>query len=196
MDTAKDVIDYQVYREQWAEAGQGKLTSAPTHIDLELASICNYKCPFCPQAETHVAFDRRFMDTKMALKLLHEAKSIGILSVKLNWRGESTLHLGFSQIAWAAINLGFLDTMLNTNGSYDDPFVHAAILDLDTVIFSVDTLDEKKAKLLRPGGPLKTVLDNLEDVAWTHQTTGLPARVKVNFTRQKENWDERSEEHT
>lgn len=182
---------YTEYRQQWADAGQGKITPAPTHIDLELSSLCNFKCPICPHAETEVAFKRRFMDTDRAVGLLWEAKQLGVRSVKLNWRGESTLHPDFQWIARAAKKLKFDDLMLNTNGSYRGKDIEAAVLDhIDTLIFSVDTLDSKKAERLRPGGPLNVVLENVRDAADAMHTWSAPRFVRVNFTLQKENADE------
>lgn len=183
---------YTEYRQQWADAGQGKITPVPTHIDLELSSACNFRCPMCPQAEKEVAFKKDFMDTDRAVGLLWEAKQLGVRSVKLNWRGESTLHPDFQWIVRAAKKLKFDDLMLNTNGSWDynNTDLHESVRSFDTLIFSIDTFDPEKAKKLRPGVPLKTVLFNFMEIALNRHKFGTPSRLKINFTLQKENADE------
>ena len=181
---------YKEYRDQWARASNGEITAAPTHIDLELSSACNYRCGMCPQAEPEVAFKKAFMNYRLAVKLLHEAKSIGVKSIKLNWRGESVLHPQFPGIVFEAVNLGFCETMLNTNGSYTDVLVEQAVLSIDTVIFSVDSLKEDVAARIRPGGPLSDVIRNVAAAVTSKELYKTPKKIRINFTRQKENWDE------
>lgn len=190
---------YRDYRSQFIEAGEGIVTHAPTHLDIELASVCNFRCPMCPQAETFVDWKKGFMPTDLALRLLDEAKEIGVLSIKLNWRGEATLHPDFPAIVQYASGLDFVDMMINTNGAYTNSKVRQAMSLFDTVIFSIDTLDPVRAERLRPGKPLSVVLDNLEYViSKKHVNKSQPGErlniqskiIRVNFTLQKENWDE------
>ena len=182
---------YDAYRLKWAEAGAGTIQSTvPIHMDIELASACNYKCPMCPQSEIKVSFAKDFMDTMLALNLLTEAARIGVSSIKLNWRGEAVLHPEFARIAMYAKKLDFADLMLNTNGSHTKPEVRAAVHNMDTLIFSIDTLKPDVAEVIRPGGPLEDVLFNLDCAVIARNIHGSPKRIRVNFTRQKENWDE------
>lgn len=183
---------YAEYRVQFADAASGDVTTlAPTHLDLELASVCNFRCPMCPQAETRVDWVKGFMPTALALRLLDEAKAIGVLSVKLNWRGESTLHPDCAPIASHAKHLGFVDVMLNTNGAYDDAELSRALCShVDTLIFSIDSLDAARAARLRPPGKLRQVLANLDAALSAKAISGTPRSVRINFTRQAENWDE------
>jgi len=186
----QQVIDYQQYRKQWNLAGTGVLTDAPIHIDIELASACNFRCPMCPQAEIPSGFTKDFMDKKLAVRILKEAKDIGVSSVKLNWRGESTIHPDFCEIVSDAYWLNFTDLMINTNGSYTTSNTRDAMEFFNMVIFSIDTIDEEKAFSIRPGGPLKTVMKNFEILATSKMDFGVVDTIRVNFTKQKENWDE------
>lgn len=184
------MVEYKDYRTQFIESGKGIETQAPTHLDIELASVCNFRCPICPQAETFVDWHKGFMPAELALRLLDEAEKIGVMSIKLNWRGEATLHPEFALIARTANRLGFVDTMLNTNGAYSDVDIAESIRHLNTVIFSIDTLDPQKAQKLRPGKGLEIVLQNFEELAKQRKFTGSPQVLRINFTLQKDNWDE------
>lgn len=183
---------YEEYRKQFNDAGKGLITESPTHIDIELSSACNFRCPMCPQAEPITAFKKSFMDPDLAMRLLREAREIGVRSIKLNWRGESTLHPQFAEIASLASQLGFDDVMLNTNGSYPyGGIVSYLIGDFNTVIFSIDTLDPLKAEIVRPGHPLEDVLENLEALVRSRDADKESTQIiRVNFTLQKTNADE------
>ena len=96
------------YREAWARAYE-ETPPVPLNIDIELASLCNLRCPFCfipdPNFEkfiTQKADDgqglRRLMPKEMAFRLIDEAAAIGVPALKFNWRGESTLHRDYAEI--------------------------------------------------------------------------------------------------
>lgn len=185
------MVAYQEYRKQFTGAASGDvITMAPTHLDIELASVCSFRCGMCPQAETFVDWHKGFMDTTLALRLLNEAKDIGVMSVKLNWRGESTLHPDFFYILEQAHDLCFVDVMLNTNGAYG-PLIGSQIDGtVDTLIYSIDSLVPEMAARLRPPGMLDRVIQNLDCSVGIRSKYGGPRIIRVNFTRQKENWDE------
>jgi radical SAM protein with 4Fe4S-binding SPASM domain len=96
------------YREAWEKAYELD-PPVPLNIDLELASICNLRCPFCfipdPNFEKFIAQKaedgqglRRLMPKEMAFRLIDEAAAIGVPALKFNWRGESTLHRDYAEI--------------------------------------------------------------------------------------------------
>lgn len=99
---------YQDYRDAWNNAYQ-KDPKIPLNIDIELASICNLRCPFCFYGEANwnhemdkLSFDgkpkKRLMSTALATKIIDEAAELGVPALKFNWRGESTLHPDYSEI--------------------------------------------------------------------------------------------------
>lgn len=178
---------YQAYRAQWNAAGTGTITDAPTHLDIELSAVCDLKCIMCPQSETHTAFKRRFMPRELAMRLLDEAKEIGILSVKLNWRGESHLHPNFPEIVQYAMSKGFVEVMLNTNGSYQDKRIRRAINRLDHVIFSMDAWSQKVTDIVRPGLDCDILKKNIIWAGICKRYYGKPERLTVNFTEQVAN---------
>lgn len=102
------VMTREQYRGAWT-AAYTKDPSVPLNIDIELASICNLKCPYCFFGEKawndrmeKVADDgkrlKRFMETNLALSIIDEAADIGVPALKFNWRGESTLHPDYNRI--------------------------------------------------------------------------------------------------
>lgn len=174
---------YAAYRRQWEGAGQGLLTAAPTHMDIELTTACNLKCAYCPQTQKHSADN---IDYDNAIAWLHAAKEAGVLSVKLNWRGESTLHPRFNNIFYFAALLKFEDLMLNTNGMYPPevrPFIHKA----DTLIISLDSLDGEILQQLRSGSDKDIIVANLHAAVAARESYGWPQRIKINFTECTEN---------
>lgn len=176
---------YQLYREAWDHAGQGNTPGSPIHIDIELSSVCNLKCPMCPQ--TVLPKDqKKFMDVDLAKRIIDEAYELGVMSVKLNWRGEATLHPQFEEIAKYCAER-FLDVMLNTNGMYSIELNEVLRNCFDTVIFSIDSLFQNTLDKIRPGADNRFVIMRNVDYMMS-----LPSRplIRFNHTRQKGNWHE------
>lgn len=183
---------YDQYRQQWDYAGKGNVTPAPTHVDIELSSACNAQCPMCPQSDdANRKWRIGMMDTELAKRILADAKAIGVHSIKFNWRGEATLHPDFCEIIEYAWDLDFTDLMLNTNGGFIDDQILDTVMIMDTVAISIDTLRTDLAKILRPGLNLFAVINNLNRIIEVRDKgEETPARLKINFTIQKENEDE------
>lgn len=96
------------YRQAWERAYEVD-PPVPLNIDLELASLCNLRCPFCfipdPNFEKFISQKaddgkglRRLMPKEMAFRIIDECAEIGVPALKFNWRGESTLHRDYSEI--------------------------------------------------------------------------------------------------
>lgn len=88
---------YDHYRRAWDEADIID-PPVPLNIDLEIASICNLRCPMCfipdPSFEDFISQKsedgkplRRIMSTEMAFKIIDEAAKIGVpaLKIQLAW---------------------------------------------------------------------------------------------------------------
>lgn len=98
----------QAYREAWGRAPTED-PPMPLNLDIELASVCDLRCPFCfipnPKFEEMIREKSedgrpraRLMPTELALRLIDEAAELGVPALKFNWRGESTLHPEYSRI--------------------------------------------------------------------------------------------------
>ena len=142
------------------------LPSVPLCVDIELSAACNLRCPFCfIQSKEYRRPKSPFMNYDLARSILLEAVTLGVPSVKFNWRGEATMHPDFSKIISYAGELSvcgkrFLDILVNTNGNY--PFhVSYGLMHATKVMFSVDSLNPETYAKMRKGGGLNKVINNI-----------------------------------
>jgi radical SAM protein with 4Fe4S-binding SPASM domain len=153
-------MDFATYRKKWAEAGE-HTPEIPLNIDIEISSACNLKCPFCfLQNKSYKQPHAHFMPTDWAFYVLNNARQIGIPAVKLNWRGEATIHPDFSKIAKYAGYQGFHEVLLNTNGNYN-PHINDVLWNCTKVMFSLDSCKAKTYQKMRKGGNLDKILYNI-----------------------------------
>lgn len=75
----------------------GILPSFPTHIDLEIVSECQLRCPMC--YTTYMEKNKKgIIDFELFKKIVDEIESQRVYSLRLSWRGESLLHPKFFEI--------------------------------------------------------------------------------------------------
>lgn len=167
--------DRKSYRKAWDEAYSVD-PEIPLNLDLELSSTCNLRCSFCKLGDPGYRRSHRvrFMDTELAIRLIHEAAGIGIPAIKLNFRGESLLHPEFSKIITEgyAIHVAnrkpaFYDILINTNANFpvkDSELLEAA----SKVMISLDSFDPDIYEKIRRGGDLEKVLAFIDALAGHH----------------------------
>ncbi|MCB9913722.1 MAG: radical SAM protein [Planctomycetes bacterium] len=128
-------------------------------LSLELTNVCNFTCPFCPQAYKHGAqpggspYDRRqgMMSDEVFARALAEAERVAD-TVELGFFGEQTLHPAYVERLLAMRERSF-KLELNTNLS----FVTHAMLDawvdarVDLVRLSLDAVTPEVFDRARPG---------------------------------------------
>lgn len=155
----------QAYRDSWSRA-EVEDPQVPLSVDLELAAVCNLECPFCFIADSKFdSFIReksadgkpraRFMPTELAFALIDQCADLGVPALKLNWRGESTLHPYYSAILkYAAgririvgidmhgqvVGPAFHDLLVNTNAYCKDSALDG-LMAATKVMVSHDSLD-------------------------------------------------------
>lgn len=110
---------YIGYRLKYRFAKELKL-DRPVDISLELAAACQLGCVFCYwHKPKEIPFKPGMMTWETAQLILADAASIGVNSIKLNYRGESTLNPIFSKAALFAkehaIGSTFIDRVTNSN---------------------------------------------------------------------------------
>ncbi len=86
-----DYMKYLKNRLQWyLYPNIKKVSPFPLHLDVEITSKCNLKCPMC--ASRHISSEKynRYgdMDFSLFKKISDEAAENKIFSVRLSWRGE------------------------------------------------------------------------------------------------------------
>ena len=63
----------------------------PTHLEIEIASKCQMRCPMCWTTYMHDRL-KGIMRLDLYKKIIDEASQKGIFSIKLSWRGEPLLN--------------------------------------------------------------------------------------------------------
>ena len=63
----------------------------PTHLEVEIASKCQMRCPMCWTTYMKDHF-KGIMKLDLYKKIIDEASSKGVFSIKLSWRGEPLLN--------------------------------------------------------------------------------------------------------
>jgi CDGSH-type Zn-finger protein len=175
---------YEAYRKEWDHRETAQDASDhPVHVDLESVAVCDLRCGsseedpqgFC-QIWTHEhirtqgfdehTYQRGYMDPVLYGRLLQQCADIGVSSIKLNYRGEPSLHPRIVSFVREAHALGFPDIMMNSNGNglarkQPDLFgkiVEAGITDL---MFSVDACDPETYHRQRVGGSWEILLNSV-----------------------------------
>lgn len=146
--------EYKTYRTNWSTFPQEQFISDyPLLVDIELASVCNLKCPMCYTIteEFKEKVNAKLMDFELFKKIIDE---IGgkVSALRLSLRGESTLHPKFAECIQYAKDKGIKEVSTLTNGSkltieYFEKIVKAGI---DWITISVDGLDEEYEKIRKP----------------------------------------------
>ncbi|MBW2316354.1 MAG: SPASM domain-containing protein [Deltaproteobacteria bacterium] len=175
---------YEAYRREW-DRREADLDASdhPVHVDLETVAVCDLRCGsseedpegFC-QIWTHehirtqgfdeYTYQRGYMDPVLYGRLLQQCADLGVSSVKLNYRGEPSLHPMLVSFVREAATLGFPDIMINTNGNglarkqpeLFGKIVEAGVTDL---MFSVDACEPETYARQRVGGDWEVLLGSV-----------------------------------
>lgn len=160
---AKLYPTFESYRSAWNFAKEFT-PPIPLNIDLELTTCCNLKCPFCfLQSDAYVrSLHKPYMDTQMAIQIIKEAAQIGVPAIKMNWRGESTLHKDFNKIMKATRNK-FHEVLINTNGNCPPDSI-PGLMYATKIMVSIDTMNKEKYANMRKRGNLREVYNLINEL--------------------------------
>jgi radical SAM protein with 4Fe4S-binding SPASM domain len=146
--------EYTTYRKNWSKFPTEQIVSEyPLLVDVELASVCNLKCPMCYTItdEFKKKVNAKLMDFKLFTKIIDE---IGgkVPALRLSLRGESTLHPKLTECIQYAKDKGIKEISFLTNGSKLESEYFKKIVDagIDWITISVDGLDEEYEKIRKP----------------------------------------------
>src|SRR2546428_7253991 len=126
---------YEAYRKEWdRREAEGDASDHPVHVDLESVAVCDLRCGsseedpqgFC-QIWTHehirtqgfdeTTYQRGYMDPVLYGRLVQQCADASVSSIKLNYRGEPSMHPRIVSFVREAAGLGFPDIMMNTTGN-------------------------------------------------------------------------------
>lgn len=177
-------VRYAAYRSEW-DRRESDLDPSdhPVHVDLETVAVCDLRCGsseddpqgFC-QIWTHEhirtqgfdehTYQRGYMDPVLYGRLLQQCADIGVSSIKLNYRGEPSLHPRVVSFVREAAGLEFPDIMMNTNGNglarkQPDLFYKVVEAGITDLMFSVDACDPETYARQRVGGSWEVLLNSV-----------------------------------
>lgn len=151
-ETKRHFEDYCVNRHQWFNYPKWRyVNDFPLHVDFETSFRCNLNCPMCfrPHIERK---DWNDMDLNLYKKGIDECAKNNLYSIRLNWRGESTVNPHLIDMVAYAKEKGIKDVSFLTNGllvdkNYAKELIKAG---LDYITYSVDSMYEKYEELRHP----------------------------------------------
>ena len=166
---------YEVFPQQL------QLDEFPPCLQIEPASICNYRCVFCYQVDTSFSKKNNGMMGAMSFdlfkSLIDDAEG-NCEAISLASRGEPLICPDIEKML-AYAEGKFLALKLNTNAWFLDEAKCHAILQagVNTVVFSAESASEPNYSRFRVGGQLERVVKNIKrfheirEKQYAHSTT-------------------------
>ncbi|QCO07169.1 radical SAM/SPASM domain-containing protein [Azospirillum argentinense] len=147
--------EYAENRLQWTNFPHEKrVADYPLHVDLELASICNLRCPMCYTISAHFRerVNARLMDFGLFTRLVDECAAGGVYSIRLSLRGEAFLHPRIVDCVRYAKQKGIREVSTLTNGIRLDGALFQELMEagLDWITVSIDGVGPVYEKIRRP----------------------------------------------
>jgi hypothetical protein len=129
------------------------------------------------------------MAASTAIKILSQARNLGVPSIKLNWRGESTLNPNFEAITLYAKSLGFTDRISNSNFNFDtnNEEIFRAFCNQTTVKISFDSFMSDVFLAQRQGANHQRILDNIDKF---YHYRGRDNKIIIQMVRTEANKNE------
>ncbi|MBI4489885.1 MAG: SPASM domain-containing protein [Deltaproteobacteria bacterium] len=126
----------------------------PDHVDIELSSICDMKCPMCYTTTAHFKeqVPKKLMDMGLFKKIIDECASYGAYSIRLSLRGEPFLNRNIVEMCRYAKHKGIKEVSTLTNGLKLNPELFEQLMDagLDWMTISFDGIGETYNRIRKP----------------------------------------------
>lgn len=191
--------DFARYRRAWAEAEAGQRPEAPLHLDVDVTTACNFKCPMCPAGSDGHNFPGfqggRFLERSLYRRALAEGRRFGLPSIRLGMTGEPLLIPDIADWVDEARAAGVLDISLITNGRLLTPRLSQALIEagLTRLMISIDAAGPETYRLVRPGGDWNLLLDNIEGfVEARRQRDSVRPLMRLSFVEMSVNAADRA----
>jgi hypothetical protein len=188
------------YRRRFREAEAGSRPAAPLHLDVDVTTACNFRCPICPAGQGGHFFPGLtrglFLDRALYSRALAESAAWGLPSLRLGITGEPLLVEDIHQWVAEAREAGVLDLGLITNGSLLTPerAQHLMEAGLTRLMVSVDAARPETYARVRPGGSWEPLMENLAGFLAVRRRAGseLPL-LRLSFVEMEVNLAERDQ---
>lgn len=126
----------------------------PNHVDLELASLCDMKCPMCYTVTDLYKQNvpKRLMPAPLFKQIIDECVKYGVYSIRLSLRGEPFLHKDIVELTRYAKQKGIKEVSTLTNGLRLNPEIFTQLLEagLDWITISFDGMGETYNRIRAP----------------------------------------------
>lgn len=181
---------FRNYRALWDKVNAfEKETAFPLFLHIEPNYRCNFRCPMCTQGNPDLmekfGYSER-LTTKDIVGILEEGRRHNCPSISFQGDNEPFLIKEIPDWFAMARDAGFLDIMVNSNGSVMTTRLADRILEsgLTRIRFSLDAVTEETYGKIRIGGNFKKVVKNIEYFLKVRslRNAALP-RVGVNFVK-------------
>lgn len=156
------------YRNTWDKANKMELvTDFPLFLHLDMNQECNYKCPHCiigTPSEVKENYSGEYLNFKNFKKVIDEGADYNCPSMEPQGNNEPFLIKNLHEYIYYAHQKGFIDIMLNNNGSALTKKRAQQILDsgLTRLRFSLDAVTPSTYAKVRVGSiHLDRVLKNI-----------------------------------
>jgi len=168
--------DYREYRRLWVDLAKTRtVRDYPLLVDIELASICNLKCPMCYTItdEFKQKVTKGFIDWDLYTKIIDEIKG-KVYAIRLSLRGESTLHKRFLDCIQYAKDAGIQEVSTLTNGGkLKGPYMEKVVdAGLDWITISIDGMSDQYDKIRKPL-TFENMLEKLKALKEYKESKGL-----------------------
>ena len=181
---------FVAYRNQWDKVNRFELeTEFPMFLHIEPNYTCNFRCPMCtqgvPELKQKFGYSER-LETVDIARIIEEAKRVGCPSISFQGDNEPFLIKQIPDWFRMAKDAGFLDIMVNTNGSVMNERLAVRIIEsgLTRLRFSLDAVTEQTYSKIRIGGSFEKVCRNIELFLRIREKMKSPLpKVGVNFVK-------------
>ena len=185
---------FEKYREKWDAVNRFELeTDFPLFLQLETNQICNLRCPSCPigQPDAHAKYvSSEKMDWNLYQKIILEGEKYDCPSMEPQGTNEPFLDQNLEDYIRFAADHGFIDIMLNTNGTLLTEERARKVLKsgITRLRFSLDAATKETFEKVRLGAKYDTTMKNIERFLEIkkQEKCDLPV-VGVNFCKTKFN---------
>ncbi len=163
-------------------------TNTPQVMVVEATSRCNLHCRHCFR---NSAWDEEEgdMDHGLYVKLLREARLLGVRRLVFTGWGEPLVHPEIDLMLEEAKRAGF-EVAVNTNATLLSDHVEAVARYADEVIVSLDSLRPLVYSRIRVGGSLAAVMEGIEALNAERARRGGRPKLVIQFTLSRLNVDE------
>ena len=126
----------------------------PSHVDIELSSLCNLNCAMCytTTEEFKEKVNAGLIDFEVFKKIVDEGAKYGLYSIRLSLRGEPFLHPEIYEMIKYAKEKGIKEVSSLTHGGQidEEKFEKLVDLGLDWLTISFDGIGEMYEKIRHP----------------------------------------------